>query len=55
MVFSEDYDNLTAYGGEPMKNTFGDIVDLRWSGIFNLNNYMHLSKKTPENLFFIKI
>ena len=38
MVFSEDYDNLTAYGGEPMKNTFGDIVDLRWSGIFNLNN-----------------
>lgn len=39
MVFSENYDDLTVYGGEPMQNTFGDIIDLRWSGIFNLNQY----------------
>ena len=39
MVFSENYDDLTVYAGEPMQNTFGDIIDLRWSGIFNLNQY----------------
>lgn len=39
MVFSENYDDLTVYAGEPMQNTFGDIIDLRWNGIFNLNQY----------------
>ena len=39
MVFSENYDDLTVYAGELMQNTFGDIIDLRWSGIFNLNQY----------------
>ena len=39
MVFSENYDDLTVYAGEPMQNTFGNIIDLRWSGIFKLNQY----------------
>lgn len=39
MVFCENYDNLTVYAGEPMQNTFGDIIDLRWSGIFDLHQY----------------
>lgn len=39
MVYSEDYDNLTVYGGEPKQNTFGDIIDLRWRGMFDLNRY----------------
>lgn len=39
MVYSDNYDDLTVYGGEPMQNTFGDIIDLRWRGIFDLNQY----------------
>lgn len=39
MVYSEDYGNLTVYAGKPMQNTFGDIIDLRWRGLFDLNQY----------------
>ncbi|MBR1533592.1 MAG: hypothetical protein IJ639_04460 [Ruminococcus sp.] len=39
MVYSENYDDLTVYAGEAMCNTFGDIIDLRWRGLFDLNRY----------------
>ena len=39
MVYSDHYDDLSVYGGEPMQNTFTDIIDLRWRGLFDLNQY----------------
>ena len=39
MVYSDRYDNLSVYDGEPMKNTFEDIIDLRWRGVFDVKKY----------------
>ena len=30
MIFSDDYTNLAVYEGNPMKNPFGDIVDIKY-------------------------
>lgn len=39
MVYSDRYDNLSVYDGEPMKNTLEDIIDLRWRGVFDVKKY----------------
>ena len=39
MVYSENYDDLAMYDGKPMQNTFDDIIDMRWRGLFDVKNY----------------
>ena len=37
MIFSDDYTNLAVYEGNPMKNPFVDIVDIKSRGVSKLN------------------
>lgn len=39
MIFSDDYTNLAVYEGNPMKNPFGDIVDIKYRGVSKLNSF----------------
>ena len=39
MVYSDNYDELSVYDGEPMKNTFDDIIDLRYGSLFDVKKY----------------
>lgn len=39
MVFSDDYQNLAIYEGQPMQNTFKDIIDVLYKGGIKLNSF----------------
>lgn len=39
MIFSDDYTNLAVYEGNPMKNPFVDIVDIKYRGVSKLNSF----------------
>lgn len=39
MIFSDDYTNLAVYEGNPMKNPFGDIIDIKYRGVSRLNSF----------------
>ena len=37
MIYSDEYDNLAVYEGEPFENTFQDIIDVKYRGGLNLS------------------
>lgn len=39
MVFCDDYQNLAIYEGQPMQNTFQDIIDVQYKGGIKLNSF----------------
>lgn len=39
MIFSDDYQNLAIYEGQPMQNTFQDIIDVQYKGGIKLNSF----------------
>lgn len=39
MIFSDDYENLAIYEGQPMQNKFKNVIDIDFSGVIRLNSF----------------
>ncbi|MCI6824585.1 MAG: hypothetical protein MR885_04375 [Ruminococcus bromii] len=39
MIFSDDYENLAVYEGQPMQNKLKNVIDIDFSGVIRLNSF----------------